>query len=227
MQADHPLSGARLKNTTGLHLMGGPLTVFDEGGTATGYVGDALMDDTEPGQTRLISYALDLAVDAHAEPGAGSGTMIAMTIAQGVLHVTRQEEESRVYTLKNNGVKAETVVIEHPYRGDDWKLLEPAKATEKTASLLRFDVPVSAKASVQFKVREQHPDYEAYALLDTDQNTLLGYIRSGEASAAVKAALQEVVARRRGRRRDARRRSATSTRALTPSRRGRRASGTT
>ena len=89
------------------------------------------------------------------------------------------------------------MVIEHPYRGDDWKLLEPAKATEKTASLLRFDVPVAAKASQKFMVREEHPDYETDALLDTDQDTLLAYIRSGEASAAVKAALQEVIARRR------------------------------
>ena len=87
-------------------------------------------------------------------------------------------------------------MIEHPYRGDDWKLLEPAKAAEKTADLLRFDVPVAAKASEKFTVREEHPDYETYALLDTDQDTLLAYIRSGEASAAVKAALQEVVARR-------------------------------
>ena len=29
VQADHPLTGIRLKNTTDLHLMGGPLTVFD------------------------------------------------------------------------------------------------------------------------------------------------------------------------------------------------------
>ena len=34
VQADHPLLGARLKNTSGLHLMGGPLTVFDEGARA-------------------------------------------------------------------------------------------------------------------------------------------------------------------------------------------------
>ena len=197
VQADHPLSGARLKNTTGLHLMGGPLTVFDEGGNGNGYVGDALMDDTEPGQTRLISYALDLAVDAHSEPGAGSGTLVALTIVQGILHITRREQESTVYTLKNNGLKAETVVIEHPDRGDDWKLLEPAQATERTASLLRFDVPVAAKASRKFTVREEHPDDETYGLLDTGEDTLLVYIRSGEASAAVRAALQEVIARRR------------------------------
>ena len=33
-RSDHPLSGVRLKNTTALHLMGGPLTVFDARATA-------------------------------------------------------------------------------------------------------------------------------------------------------------------------------------------------
>ncbi len=197
VQADHPLSGARIKNTTGLHLMGGPLTVFDEGGNGNGYVGDALMDDTEPGQTRLISYALDLAIDAHAEPGANSGTVVAVTIAQGVLHVTRKEQQSTLYTFKNNGAKAETVVIEHPYQGSDWTLLEPKAATERTANLLRFDVPVAAQASKKFTVREEHPDYQTFALLDTSEGSLLYYIRSGPPSAAVTAALQEVIARRR------------------------------
>ena len=178
VQADHPLSGARLKNTTGLHLMGGPLTVFDEGEGGTGYVGDGLMDDTEPGQTRLISYALDLAMDAHAEQGAGSGTLIAMTIAQGVLHITRKEQVSRVYTLKNNGQKAETVVIEHPYRGDNWKLLDSLKPTEKTASILRFDVPVAAGASLKFKVREEHLASEASGVLDADRRDA-GVLHSG------------------------------------------------
>ena len=60
----------RLKNTTDLHLMGGPLTVFEtQGEGGSGYVGDALMDDTEPGQTRLLTYAIDLAVDAELARG--------------------------------------------------------------------------------------------------------------------------------------------------------------
>jgi hypothetical protein len=65
VQADHPLTGARIKNTTGMHLMGGPVTVFDDSASnGNGYVGDALIDDTEADQTKLISFAVDLAVDA-------------------------------------------------------------------------------------------------------------------------------------------------------------------
>ncbi len=159
VQADHPLSGARLKNTTGLHLMGGPLTVFDEAGNAlTGYVGDALIEDTEPGQTRLISYAIDLNIDAAAENGPGSGAVTSVLISQGVLIVKHHYEQSRIYTFKNNSAEARTVVLEHPYHGATWKLLEPAAATEQTADLYRFDIPIAAHASKKFTVREAYPD---------------------------------------------------------------------
>src|SRR5690606_2346619 len=55
VQAKHPLNGLRLTNSTGLHLMQGPITVFD-GGV---YAGDARIEDLPPGEERLISYALD------------------------------------------------------------------------------------------------------------------------------------------------------------------------
>ena len=55
---NHPLNGARLKNTTAdaKHLLGGPVTVFDEGR----YAGDAQIDNVPPGETRLLSYGIDL-----------------------------------------------------------------------------------------------------------------------------------------------------------------------
>jgi len=54
----YPLNAVRLKNTTGLHLKGGPVTLFD-GDT---YAGDALVEDVPPGDTRLISYAVDQSI---------------------------------------------------------------------------------------------------------------------------------------------------------------------
>ena len=45
VQAKHPLNGLRLVNSTDLHLMQGPITVFDGGA----YAGDAKIDDLQPG----------------------------------------------------------------------------------------------------------------------------------------------------------------------------------
>ncbi len=45
VQAKHPLCGLQFTNTTGLHLMQGPITVFDGGS----YAGDAKIEDLPPG----------------------------------------------------------------------------------------------------------------------------------------------------------------------------------
>ncbi|HEX8911235.1 MAG TPA: hypothetical protein VF796_02665, partial [Humisphaera sp.] len=55
---DHPLNGVRVKNTTKKHLLQGPVTVLEAGS----YAGDARLDDVPPGQSRLLSYGVDLNV---------------------------------------------------------------------------------------------------------------------------------------------------------------------
>jgi hypothetical protein len=197
VQNAHPLLGARLKNTSGLHLMGGPLTVFDEGTSGgTSYVGDALVDDTEPGQTRLISYAVDLALDAHSENGKDKGTVFSVKLFKGNLIIKTHREQSRLYTVKNNSDKPRTVVIEHPYHGADWTLITPLKATERTAELQRFDINVGPHKSEQLTVTEAYPDTTVYSLLDSDFDTLLLCVTKGEADPKVAAALKDVIARR-------------------------------
>ncbi|MBV9849966.1 MAG: hypothetical protein JO250_09870, partial [Armatimonadetes bacterium] len=125
VQQNHPLSGIRLKNTTGLHLMGGPLTVFDEGGGGAGYVGDALMDDTEPDQTRLLTYAMDLAVDGEMQQAPAPTDISAVVIHQGVLHISRKVQQAFQYSFKNNDSAPRTIIVEHPYPGETWHLIEP------------------------------------------------------------------------------------------------------
>src|SRR5262249_47362558 len=48
----NPLNGLKLKNTTGLTLEGGPITIID----GDSYAGEALIDRFKPGETRFISY---------------------------------------------------------------------------------------------------------------------------------------------------------------------------
>jgi hypothetical protein len=66
-QPKFPLLGLRLKNTSGLHLVQGPVTVF-EGGT---YASDARIADLQPGEERLISYAVDRVRRPRAAPPPG------------------------------------------------------------------------------------------------------------------------------------------------------------
>ena len=198
VQPDHPLSGVRLKNTTKMHLMGGPLTVFEaQGDTGSGYVGDALMDDTEPGQTRLLTYAVDLAVDGDVKMDKLNSSITTMTIAQGLLKISRKVRNVTHYTFKNNGAALRTIIVEHPQRDSQWKLLEPETTGERTATHYRFDVTVAPSESVTFTVREERGFVDSLSLVSEGVEKLTVYATVVEALAPVRAALTEVAARRR------------------------------
>jgi len=180
--------------------MGGPLTVFEasEGaGAASGYVGDALIDDTEPGQTRLLTYAIDLAVDADVKMGKQSGSITAISVAQGLLRVSRRVRNVTNYTFRNNGTAPRTVIVEHPRRETQWNLLEPETPAEQTATHYRFDVAVPPAASITFPVHEERTLVETLALVTESLEKMTVYADSAEATAPVRAALGEVAARRR------------------------------
>ncbi len=63
-QAKFPLLGLKFKNTSGLHLMQGPITVFE----GSNYAGDARILDLEPNEERLLSYAVDLGTEVNPVP---------------------------------------------------------------------------------------------------------------------------------------------------------------
>ena len=198
VQADHPLSGVRLKNTTDLHLMGGPLTVFETHGEgSSGYVGDALIEDTQPGQMRLLTYAIDLAVDAASHMDAQSGLITQVQIHRGTLHVSLTQRRITEYQFKNNAAQPRRVVVEHP-RLADHHLLDPPAPDEQTATHYRLDVSVPAGAAVPFRVEEERQFLETHLLTNLGPEHLLFYAQSGPVSEAVRAALGEVSRRHAG-----------------------------
>ena len=126
--AKHPLNGLRLKNSTDLHLMQGPITVFDD----NSYAGDAQIQDLPPGSERLISYALDL--DTEVAPTikqAAGGTRQRAAFNKGTLQTSYKHARTKTYTVKNSGKKAKQVLIEYPLE-QPWTLVEPKEPAEKT-----------------------------------------------------------------------------------------------
>ncbi len=187
VQAKHPLSGAYLSNTTGAHLMGGPVTVFE----SNMYAGDSRIDDMPTGDKRLLSWAVDLDVTVDPSYDRTSDTITAVKINRGVLHATHKYVSTRTYAIKNKAEKAKTLLIEHPFKGNGWELVTPKDFEEKTGSVYRFRVPVEANQSGKFDVVEQRVTSQTIALLNSDRNTLLYYAGLKVADAEVKKALQK------------------------------------
>src|SRR6267142_3578999 len=86
VQRKFPLNGLRLKNTSGLHLMQGPITVFD----GAVYAGDARIEDLQPKEERLVSYALDMKVEVEPLQQGGTSELTSIRIRKGVLAVSQR-----------------------------------------------------------------------------------------------------------------------------------------
>ena len=188
VQPKHPLNGFRLKNTTPLYLMQGPVTVFDD----DAYAGDARIDDLAPGQDRLISYALDLKVEVEPQAHGGRQDLVAVRLRRGALISSRKNTEARVYVVHNRDRKKKGVLIEHPFR-DYWTLVEPSEPSERTRQWYRFAVAVDPNKQARLLVREERQYDETVALTNLRSDQIAVYIRSKAVSDAVKKALQHLV----------------------------------
>lgn len=187
---DHPLNGVWLTNDTGMSLLAGPITVFDEGT----YAGDARIGNLSPNDKRLLSYAIDLKVKV--DPSESSTHRItAAKIVRGVMWLTRKYEYSKTYLVKNKADKARTLVIEHPRRTER-KLISPKEPTEKTPSVYRFETTVPAGKIGKFEVKEEQVTRQSVAILPCSVGTLQWYTTNGQISEKVRKALAEVIKRK-------------------------------
>ena len=191
----NPLNGLWLTNSTKLSLLAGPATIFDGGA----YAGDARLDNLAAGEKRLLSYAVDL--EMTIDPTSQSTEkIISGKIVRGVLNITRRDQYTQIYALRNKAEQDRTLVIEHP-RDNDRKLLTPAEPAEKTPSLYRFEVPVPAAteskpAEGKFTVVEERVYEQTMAILPFDVGSIMAYATNKEIPQKVRTALAEVAKRK-------------------------------
>ncbi|MGI9178547.1 MAG: hypothetical protein ACR2IT_11915 [Pirellulales bacterium] len=190
--AKHPLSGLRLKNTTDLNLMQGPITVYDEEG---GYSGDARIEDMAPGTERLVSYAVDLDVEVAARAEGRPEQIVNVRLVKGTLVASRKLARCRFFEVKNSGKNPTKVLLEHPLEGG-WKLVKPEQSDEKTRDRYRFAVTAEPGKPETLEVVEEMPVEESYSITNLDDNAIVFYSRAQATSPAVREALAEVIRRK-------------------------------
>ena len=136
-QARHPLLGLRFKNTTGLHLNQGPVTVYED----NSYGGDARLPDLQPNEERLLSYAIDLGTEVAASSPGGQQRLTSVKINKGVLYASTKIRETKVYVVRNRSPRERLLLIEHPAR-PEFALVGSVKPIETTRAVYRFEVKV-------------------------------------------------------------------------------------
>ena len=184
----NPLNGARVKNTTGKHLLAGPITVLD----GSSYAGDASIDNVPPGQERLVSFGVDLQVVVDATKNTTVSAIQTGRIVKGVVHLTRKNIFTQDYVADNKGDKDKALIIEHPIR-HGWKLVETDAPVETTESLYRFKGKVAAGKASKLTVKEEIVQSEQFAILPSDVGQLDFYSKQGEIPQKVRDVLMKAM----------------------------------
>jgi len=185
----YPLLALELKNDTGLHLMQGPITVFE----GSSYAGDAQMFDLQRGDKRLISYAIDLGTEMEKVVKNEPGKRFTINIKNGAMTRKSKLRESTVYSARSKATHDRVLWIEHPYRAD-FKLISKIEPRERTDKVCRYELPVPAGKSVKLVVAEEKVVMdEAPAVSRCDRDSLRQMLQGKCSNTKLTAALKTVL----------------------------------
>jgi hypothetical protein len=191
VQARHPLHGLKLKNTTGFDLMGGPLTVFEQGN----YAGDARIDTLPAGAERLISFAIDLDTEVAVSARSVPETLLSVRIVKGTLISTLSQRSEATYKIKNSDERSRSVLIEHPLN-PNWDLVAPVKAEETTRSAYRFLVEVTGGSSEELLVAQERQIDRTVVLTNINDSQITYFLSARNVDRRVKQALEGLAERK-------------------------------
>lgn len=139
--ASHPLRGLRLTNDTGLHLAAGPVTVFGD----SGFTGNAQLGDVVDGESRLLSYAVDLDVDVQTQRTDDPQHVTTVSIRNGVVETSMLRRSVTRYTFTTSADEGRFVIVEHAKR-QGFEVVAPGPAPAETQTHHRFGVAIGSAA---------------------------------------------------------------------------------
>jgi hypothetical protein len=188
-RADNPLRAVEFKNTTGLILEGGPVTVL-EGGS---YVGEAMLDTLKPGEERLVPYAVELSVRVLDNVGSHEERVNRIAIRRGTLQAYSTRVQQTTYSLNNKSDAEQTVYLDHPRQGKEWELFDTPKPHEVTENHWRFRFALPARQMTRYVVRQQHALHQNFALADVGDQQLAVWVEQRYLDPRTESLLQQVV----------------------------------
>ncbi|MCX7703170.1 MAG: DUF4139 domain-containing protein [Planctomycetota bacterium] len=184
----HPYNGFKIKNSTGMALLAGPVTVFDEGV----YAGDSQIPNLQVGEERLLSYALDLSCTVEAKSQNVPTSLFSVKICRGTIQTEYKQKLKTEYIIKNKKETEKTVLVEHPC-DKEWQLKAPEKFEERTDTYFRFRRKVAPNSTDRFEVLTERIQMSYIALMNLDTATIATYASNEASSKQVKEALAAVL----------------------------------
>ncbi|QND46837.1 DUF4139 domain-containing protein [Rhizobium lusitanum] len=168
----NPIAAVMLKNTAGVSMPAGILTLYD---SKIGYVGDSQLSALPKGDTRLASFATDRKVSIS-EQQAPTEEIASLKVSDGVMQAVVKYRQTTTYTVSGALDGERTVIVEHPIR-DGWSF-SSGESFGKTATHQRLKAVVPAATEKTLTAVDEQLQSTSYALVDAEPDMLLGWSAS-------------------------------------------------
>jgi len=168
----NPIAAVMLKNSTGISMPAGVLTLYD---SKTGYIGDSQLSALPKDDTRLASFATDRKVSIS-EQQTPTEEVASLKVADGMMQAVVRYRQTTTYTVSGALDGERTVVIEHPTR-DGWSF-SSTESFGKTATHQRLKAVVPAGTEKVLTAVDEQLQSSSYALVDAEPAMLLGWSAS-------------------------------------------------
>ena len=184
-----PLLGLKFKNSTKLHLMQGPITVFD----GTSYAGDARILDLQPKEERLISYAIDLGTEVEPINVEPKDDIIQIKVIRGIVEATHKvapgQDLQGQEPLRARPRPAHRASLSLRLRSRRTRQVH-----ERARDVYRFEVKVASGEKAELPVVEEKDVRQTVSLSNSDDGTIRFFLSHKVSSDKVRKALDEVLA---------------------------------
>ena len=167
-RAENPMRCVEFKNTTGLTLEGGPVTVLEAGD----YVGEAMLETMKPDEERLVPYSVELGVHVMDNIDSHRDNVHRVVIRNGQLKAHYVQVEQTAYHLNNKSDMPQVVYLEHPRSSREWKLFDTPEPHEITENYWRFRFTIEPKKVTAFIVKAKHTLFNVFTLSDAAESQL-------------------------------------------------------
>jgi hypothetical protein len=145
----NPVASLRFKNTTGLTLERGPVTVLEE----REYAGEAMLEFSPTGSELIVAFAIELGVNIS-EQSQFEMHLEKLGITGTYLQIQEYNVRTTTYELENQTEKPVTVTLEHDHwQGSD--IFETPGIVTETLEYARWKITLMARSRKQFEVRER------------------------------------------------------------------------
>lgn len=175
VNASNPITVILFRNTFGVALDGGPISIFDE----ETCIGEAMLDTIRPGDVKFVPFGVDMNIACSSKTDSELRNVHKTSLSNGVLTLTRYRVYRQEYKFDHKGsADVSDFYLEHRFKKGSYELVDTDNPVSKTENFYRFYFKVPGNTITLFAVKERTLETSTSYLRNASLSTLKSWVSS-------------------------------------------------